>query len=192
MPEDVLINPDAFSSGQISSKLWLCKELENLGIDRPMITWIYGGWYGISAMLLFSRGCFPIKHIRNFDMDPNCAAVADILLENWVWQAWKFKAFTADCNQLSVLDGKYGPPPDLIINTSTEHFTSSAWFDKIPSGTLVALQSNNMPHDDHHSCMSTEDDIVDAFPLSTISYTGSLEFDYPSWSFTRYMMIGMK
>jgi hypothetical protein len=192
MPKETLINSDAFSSGQISSKLWLCKELENLGIDNPAVIWIYGGWYGMSAMLLLSRENFPIKHIRNFDLDPDCAAIADTLLENWVWQEWKFKAFTADCNQLSTTGGEYGAPPDLVINTSTEHFISNDWFDNIPLGTMVALQSNNMPHDDHHSCMTNEMDLAREFPISKISYIGSLDFSYPAWTFTRYMMIGTK
>ena len=42
-----MINKDAFSNGQMDSKLWLCRELENLGWDSKL-TRIYAGWYGIT------------------------------------------------------------------------------------------------------------------------------------------------
>ena len=52
MPDHIYINSEAFSSGQISSKLWLCEQLENIPFDKPQIIWIYGGWYGILSFLL--------------------------------------------------------------------------------------------------------------------------------------------
>jgi hypothetical protein len=180
------IDTDAYSSGQISSKLWLCQELENLNLQTPQIIWVYGGWYGIASFLLLSRQKFPIKHIRSFDIDPDCEPIADALLENWIWQQWQFKAITADCNKVDFENEK----PDLIINCSTEHFTSTEWFDVIPSGTLVALQSNNMVHEDHHFCFDTCDQFTDAFKLDHVFYKGQLNFDYPTWKFSRFMIIG--
>ena len=112
MHRNLNVDPDSFSSGQISSKLWLCRELENLDIQRPQIIWVYGGWYGLASLLLLSREKFPVKHIRSFDINPDCESIADSLLENWVWQSWKFKAVTADCNNLEFDNEK----PDLIIN----------------------------------------------------------------------------
>ena len=138
----MIVDKDAFSSGQIGSKIWLCKELEKLNWSSEL-TYIYGGWHGITAFLLLSRGKFQVKKIRSLDLDPTCEAIADMINENWVWQEWKFKAFTQDCNNY---EGQYG---DLIINTSTEHFETMDWFDKIKPGTRVVLQGNNMPHDDH-------------------------------------------
>lgn len=176
---------DAFSSGQIGSKIWICEELERLGW-RSSLTYIYGGWYGITAFLLLSRGKFNVEKIRSLDIDPQCQAVADMINENWVWQDWKFKAFTQDCNSY---EGQYG---DLIINTSTEHFESYEWFDRIPKGTRVALQGNNMPHEDHHVHSETLEDFTKQFPVSTTLYTGQKEFVYPDWKFTRYMLIGVK
>jgi len=181
----MIINKDAFSSGQIGSKIWLCEELEKLNWHSSL-TYIYGGWYGITAFLLLSRGKFNVEKIRSLDIDPQCQAVADMINENWVWQGWKFKAFTQDCNSY---EGQYG---DLIINTSTEHFESHEWFDRIPKGTRVALQGNNMPHEDHHVHSETLEDFTKQFPVSTTLYTGQKEFVYPDWKFTRYMLIGVK
>jgi len=139
---NISVNKDAFSSGQIGSKIWLCEELEKVGWTSDL-TYVYAGWYGITAFLLLSRGNFQVNRIRSLDIDPSCEAIADMINENWVFREWKFKAFTQDCNNY---EGQYG---DLIINTSTEHFESMDWFNNIKSGTRVILQGNNMPHDDH-------------------------------------------
>lgn len=180
-----MINKDAFSSGQIGSKIWLCEELEKLDWQSNL-TYIYAGWYGLTAFLLLSRGKFQVNKIRSLDIDPACESIADMMNENWVWQDWKFKAFTQDCNNF---EGQYG---DLVINTSTEHFDSMQWFDRLPSGTRVILQGNNMPHNDHVIHSNTLDEFVNHYPLSSIAYTGEKEFVYPAWSFKRYMVIGIK
>lgn len=181
------VDKDAFSSGQVGSKIWLCTELEKLfeSIDS---VWIYGGWYGVSAFLLLSRNNIKIGKIRSFDVDPACQQVADMFNENWVFDSWKFKAITHDCNEPILSEGQ----PDLIINTSTEHFTSTAWWTNIPKGTVVALQGNNMPHDDHHVHSNSLDEFVNQFSVSEVLYQGTKEFVYPSWSFTRFMLIGVK
>lgn len=181
----ITINSDAFSSGQISSKLWLCDKLENIGWQSH-ITHIYGGWYGMLAFLLLSRNKFNVDRIKSYDIDPTCESIADTLNENWVWQNWKFKAFTENCNSIDPSDA------DLTINTSTEHFESSQWFENLPKGRRVVLQSNNMQHDDHHSLTSSIDEFVARFPLSKIHLADSLEFVYPDWKFTRFMLIGLK
>ena len=185
MPTYKMINKDAFSSGQIGSKIWLCEELEKLNWTSQL-TYIYGGWYGITAFLLLSRGTFKVDKIRSLDIDPNCQAVADMINENWLIDEWKFKAFTQDCNNYQ---GQYG---DLVINTSTEHFESSAWFDNLPKGTRVVLQGNDMPHDDHHVHSKSLGDFASQFLLSHCEYAGTKEFVYPDWQFTRYMVIGIK
>jgi hypothetical protein len=180
---NMLVNKDAFSNGQIDSKLWLCEELERLGWSSDL-TYIYAGWYGVTAFLLLSRGKFHVYKIRSLDIDPTCQPVADMINENWVFKEWKFKAFTQDCNNF---EGQYG---DLVINTSTEHFDSMDWFTRLPKGTRVILQGNNMPHDDHVIYSNTLEDFVNTYPLSSVAYQGQKEFVYPDWKFTRYMMIG--
>ena len=180
-----MFNKDAFSNGQVDSKLWLCRELEELGWDSDL-THIYGGWYGVLAFLLLSREKFRVSRIESFDLDPAAEAVADMINENWVIKEWKFKAFTLDCNR-----GVRGNP-DLIINTSSEHFESMEWFNNIKPGTRVIIQGNNMPHDDHVVHLQTLDDFVNHYPLTEISYQGSLDFFYPDWEFTRYMVMGVK
>jgi hypothetical protein len=180
-----MFNKDAFSNGQIDSKLWLCRELEKTGWSSKL-THIYGGWYAILAFLLLSRERFFVERIESYDVDPSCESVADMINNNWEIKQWQFKAHTADCN---ILDKN---APDLIINTSSEHFDSMTWFNTIPVGKRLIIQGNNMPHDDH--CVHCKDleEFSSRYQLSEILYSGSLEFHYPDWSFTRYMIIGIK
>lgn len=179
------IHKDAFSSGQIGSKLWLCKELEKL-FDSVDNIWIYGGWYGITAFLLKCRANLKIEKIKSYDIDPHCEAVADMINENWVYDNWQFKAFTEDCNKLIPDEA------DLIINTSTEHFDSLEWFTNIPKGKVVVLQGNNMPHEDHHVTSGNLKEFQNQFELSQLLFAGEKEFVYPDWKFTRFMIIGIK
>lgn len=182
-----LLDQDAFSSGQIGSKLWLCEQLESLFTSIDTV-WIYGGWYGLTGFLLLSRNNIEIKTIRSLDIDPSCQPIADMINENWVIDNWRFKAFTENCDQIEITDTK----PDLIINTSTEHFTSRAWWNNIPLDTTVVLQGNNMKHDDHHVHTDSLRNFVKQFPLSRTLYAGEKTFTYPDWSFTRFMLIGVK
>jgi len=185
MKHGLEIDQDAFSSGQIGSKLWLCEEIEQL-YDSIDTICIYGGWYGITAFLLRSRNNIQIKEIRSIDVDPACEPVADMINENWVYQNWQFKALTQDCNTIVPANA------DLIINSSTEHFDSLQWWDNIPKGTVVALQGADMIHDDHVYKFNDLNEFANTFPLTTTLYNGSKKFQYPTWNFTRFMIIGEK
>jgi hypothetical protein len=113
--------------------------------------------------------------------------------ENWIWQNWKFKAFTADCLTLDFADGPvYGPAPQLVINTSVEHMENKNWWERIPKGTVVALQSCNMEHDDHSFRCESSAEFAAQFPLERPVYEGEKLFKYTDWQFTRFMRIGIK
>lgn len=185
MSQTLNVDKDAFSSGQIGSKIWLCEELERLFDSVDHIA-VYGGWYGVTAFLLNSRGNIDIGKIRSYDVDPACEKVADMINENWVIQDWKFKAITQDCNDVD----SHGA--DLVINTSTEHFESMDWWTAIPAGTAIAVQGNNMIHDDHHIHSTSLKEFTAQFPVTEKLYAGEKQFVYPTWRFTRYMLIGVK
>lgn len=206
------VHKDAFSSGQVGSKLWLCEELERILLARVKktsgdVVWIYGGWNGVLGFLLLSRGKVPMT-VRSFDADPACEQIANTLCENWVWREWQFRAFTKDCNELSPSTGdavtagdagasgdfkaEFGPPPSIVINTSVEHFDRDDWFQKIPSGTLVALQAADFDHDGAVSVFKSERALSERYPLKEKLFSGEMKFDYSSWSFRRFMTIGVR
>lgn len=184
------LNPDAFSSGQILSKLWLAEELENViateTISGPLTVAALGGWYGMMNFILRVRNRIKIDKFVSIDQDLDACDTADRLNEPWVWQQWQFKSLCADANQAD-LSGY-----NLVINTSTEHFQDHTWFDNIASGTIVVIQSNDMPHDDHCDNHHSLEDVILQFPVSRLCYSGLKKFTYPDWEFTRFMIIGIK
>ena len=187
------VNQDAWSSGQIGSKIWMRERLIEIMRGNEYEWWnlqkiaILGGWYGMSAFLLLSDPVMPvfIDHIRSYDIDPTCEPIADMINENWVFDSWKFKAMTGDVDEIDFSDF------DIIINTSTEHMSSNKWFDNLNNEQLIVIQSNNMPHDDHIHTLNTLEEFEKEFPLNSL-YSGQLDFHYETWEFSRWMNIGTK
>jgi len=189
------LNLDAFSSSQVGSKIWLVQTLEEclLGFDQQpdkgYRIWILGGWYGVTNLIMRSRAVIPIEHVHSVDLDPDVEYFADKVNKFWEWQAWQFKAHTADANKLSY---HVGHLPHVVINSSVEHFESMEWFDRIPKGTLVVLQACDLPHDDHVADYSSIDDLKAKFPVAEELYTGKMTFAYPDRELNRFMLIGVK
>jgi hypothetical protein len=79
---------------------------------------------------------------------------------------------------------------DTIINTSCEHFSDfSRWWEKIPNGKFVVLQSNDFTDiEDHVDCVLSVDELVAKAGLNTLSFKGSL----PCYGYTRFMIMGDK
>ncbi len=185
------VEMDAWSDGQIESKLWLCRELEKLNLGSSVV-WILGAWYGLTGFLLLSRERWPIKSIRSFDIDAMATQTADLVNKNWEIKNWLYKAFTIDCNELDYESTQFGDLPDVIINTACEHFNDLSWWQKIPSGKIVALQSTDQNHDNDESTLniySVEEMKATYKNYSRVLYEGKLEFNYPDRSFVRYMLI---
>ena len=196
---------DALSQGQIKSKQWLLEILQ--GIDLGMV-FICAGWYGILAIMMFEDENIFVNKIRSFDIDDNCWKIAEDLNEPWKTDNWRFKATTLDIvalfNYWYGEDGLYHyfttnikgkrvhvkEMPDTIINTSCEHIEKfTEWFNAIPKGKLVALQTNNyfnLP--EHVNCVKDINQFKQQAPLNNIIYEGSLELE----KYTRYMLIGYK
>ena len=190
----IKLSHDAFSDSQLASKLWLCREIEKIFHNQKALNiWILGGWFGGLAFLLFCRERLDIKSICSFDLNPIHTKQAKIVNENWLKEN-KFKAETMDCNKLNYTPFSFNDwaEPDLIINTSVEHFYSKKWFFNIPEGKKVVLQSNDLKIKEHVSCTYSEDEFKKSFPLQKIDYSGSLKFDYIAHSFSRFMLIGKK
>jgi hypothetical protein len=189
------VNLDAFASGQVGSKLWMISELEtclNSFKDTPKKgyrIWILAGWYGVTNLLLRARSIIPVDHVYSIDLDPTCQTIADKVNKFWEWQAWQFKAHTADANGLVYTKDNC---PHIVINSSVEHFESRVWFDRIPKGTLVVLQACDLAHDTHVSEYKSKDDLLNAYQLSEVLYDGTMVFAYPNGDMQRFMVIGIK
>ncbi len=188
------LDKDAFSSGQIGSKIWLAEILEDCVLDlnfqgllnQPLKIVTIGGWYGLINFILQTRNILNIDYIRSIDIDASACTNADLLNEHWVWQNWKFKALCRDANDFEYFDF------DIIINSSVEHIPTKQWWDNIPENKLVLLQSNNMIHDDHVHNHHNLQEFSNDFTLTKTLFEGEKLFQYNDWSFTRFMKVGIK
>lgn len=188
---------DAWTAGQVNSKLWLCNVLEDLQVMRSVplepVVYVVGGWVGVLPFLLLSRQRFTVAQVRSFDIDPLATARANEVNNAWIAKSdlaeldSLFWAMTGDASDLD-----YGLP-DVVINTSAEHMASKTWFDRIPGGKVVAIQTTDMAHPDHvinHTCLL---DLIDEFPMQSYLFTGEIAFKFsPDMAFKRFMVVGRR
>ena len=86
---DIKIDKDCFSRGQLQSKLWIIKELKKLDLDLGTV-FLCAGWYATLAVMLFENN-LKINKIRSFDIDTSCVDIAEVFNKPWVKDEWKFK-----------------------------------------------------------------------------------------------------
>jgi hypothetical protein len=193
---------DAFSWGQLKSKRWLVNELEKMELDLGTI-FLCAGWYATLAPMLFDSKC-KISKIRSFDIDDLCVAIADAINATAVNDNWRFKACTQDIFDInynthtwqvwSKTNNRMCYPitdiPTTIINTSCEHIKDfDKWYNLIPAGKIVVLQTNNyLEVEDHVNCSSTLEEFAKQTPMSTMLYAGELQLE----KYTRFMRVGIK
>jgi len=189
---NLTLNKNAFSSSQVLSKIWMAENLESAVIDNCSITprkvLCLGGWYGLTNFILRTRDNINIGKFRSVDIDQEACDNADLVNKAWEYQEWQFKSICEDVNKFTYSLDEY----DTVINTSSEHMENTQWFDNIPIGALVVIQSNNMPHEEHCHNHNSVDELAKEYPLKTTFYSGTKNFTYPDWSFDRYMIIGIK
>lgn len=187
------VTSDAWSQGQIFSKLWLLEALEPYAqkIPSPVI-WVLGGWYGLLPFLIQARGKIQPERIVSFDLDPEANRVARAVNDAWAFAPFRFQALEADCTRLDYSGHPAAPPPDIVVNTACEHF-SAAWIDGIPAGTLVAIQSTNMVHEEHRFGARSLEHFHEQYPIfSEILQSGEMPFRYPTLEFQRFQIIGRR
>ena len=201
---------DCFSRGQLESKLWLVNELQKTKVDLGTV-FLCAGWYATLSVMLFESS-IKVDKIRSFDIDPKCAKIAEVFNKPWFEDNWRFKASNVDIMDFNwsevpaPSDGTIGnfyymtdlnskqvqmrDNPDTIINTSCEHISNfTEWYNKIPNGKLVVLQSNNyFEVDEHVNCSVDLDDFSRQTLMSSTLYEGELQLE----KYTRFMKIGYK
>lgn len=195
---------DAFSRGQLRSKLWLVDTIKELELDLGEMIYVCAGWYGVLGALLFER--FDVKgSIRSFDIDDTCAFIAETLNRVYVQDDWKFKASTVDVRKLTFTGDAYESKKyngdvetitdiaaTCVINTSCEHIENfEEFWSRIPSGTLVIMQNNDfVEHEDETvvNTVNSQEEWETKLNVSELLYSGTLELE----KYNRYMVIGRK
>ena len=188
MKKTVRLETDAFSAGQIESKIWAAEELEKIAahIHILRIT-ILGGWYGLLHFILKARGRQMIEWCKSYDLDASACTGANAVNSTWEMQDWAFRSYPQDVNNL-----KYDDGTNCVINTSTEHFSSRSWYNNIHEGMLCVFQGNDLELDDHVNRPRDLEHFKKLWPLSVILFEGEKTFNFETGPYTRYMIIGHK
>lgn len=198
--EDPKFIQDAFSRGQVLSKIWLVTELAKIQKDFKMIH-VHAGWMGQIRLYLDQVG-INYNKMRIFDIDPIVMELSDKVFNNSQLKDWRVKSAYFDITDVSQIfrDGyAYTPTnnitekslPDCVINTSCEHFDND-WYYKLQIrsegwNNLVAIQTNNFHSiEDHINTVHSLDEMKMKYPMDKLLYEGELELN----GYTRYMLIG--
>ena len=202
---DSLALQDVFSRGQILSKIWLATELAKVKNDFKSV-FLLAGWFG-QIRLFFELEGILYEEMRVIDIYPVACKVSDQIFNIEQITGYKVKSVELDLTDMSWLyrtGAQYTVKnytnntsfdekiiPDLVINTSAEHFHED-WYHKFvnrPQETdpLFVIQSNNL-HDvaDHINSVYSLSEMKKKFPMSRIDYEGELQLH----KYKRYMLIG--
>jgi len=160
------------SDDLLISKLHLARALKNLGHDNHDRIYNLGSWYGNMAPILSRQG-IKFNRLLNVDRNPDVVANASKVADHFDI-GHLIKHLTGDVNKLRYKN------PSMIINTSCNDIEGSGWFNRIPNGTLVALQTRDMPN------------FKTLFPLKETLHFSKLRLQDPEEKYTRLTWIGIK
>lgn len=198
---------NCFSTGQLKSKEWLVETFKDIKLQENLkfgTVYVLCGWYGILPAMLFLEFGLDngIDKIRSFDIDDKCEKIADQINKTYSSNNWTFKAVVQDINEINFVEHQWQcwsnknnrmsypikDVPTTVINTSCEH-TSDEWYNNVPPGRIIALQSNDsFDEEGHINAVSSLDEFKEKYPMKHVYYTGSMEFE----KYTRFMIIGKK
>lgn len=175
---------EAFWAGQIDSKCWLVNTLNEYVTGESNI-YIFGGWIGVLASMLFHSAKFKVNQIINIDIDPWCENISREICGH-------VKNFTSVTCDMKEYYYDYDYYPNIAINTSTEHIgqeTYDIWYDKIPNNSLIVIQGNNFfDCNEHIRCSSNLIDFKRMNHVRNTLYEGILPHDL----YDRYMCVFFK
>lgn len=165
----------SFTEDLVFNKLWLIQELGKLKSEFDTI-YILGSWYGNMSMLI-ARSNIEFNKIINVDTDADVIDVSKQIAKITGTDN-KIMHMIKDANQLTYEQlGSNG----LVINTSCHDMENAGWFDHIPAGTMVALQSR-----------ADVDDDLSGYEFSELLYDGELELEDPETQYISLLKIGVK
>jgi hypothetical protein len=192
---DLILPSDAFSHGQIRSKIWLSEKLTfwlrayDLDSHIYSLNW-YGSWVGLGPFVLLTNSPLKISKMNLFDLEKKHLEASRQVLNYWACEGVEINTFNEDVNSYTHLPEE---KKLIFINSACEHMQSSEWLHNIPTNSLVVLQSTNMPHPEHINCHSSLTHFTSAYSAYlNILDSDSIHFTYPDKSFVRFMILGFK
>ena len=184
------MNYDSFSHGQIKSKLWLCQTIENYLPTNPKLS-ILGSWYNVLSFMLLTRNPTRYEKIVGIDVDKDAIDIADKITSTWIIDDGLVQNKIGDVNYYDYTDS------NVIINCSSEHMNSTRWFNNIPKGTLVCIQSSNVVNTEYPWLVTNPSPTIESFGLkyglTKTYFIDTLPIRYKhGQGYDRYMLIGVK
>jgi len=179
---------NAWNFNQITGKRWLVETLAAHLPEHTQKILLLGGWYAVLASLLLDHSAYANITLSSLDIDPSCEDIARSVNRHWVEQN-RFEALTSDMHGFNYADWMQGEEA-VIINTSCEHIENfGEWFDSLPVGPLLVLQSNDyFSCDEHINCVNTLQEFEAQAPLRDTYFSDGLKLK----KYTRFMLIGRK
>ena len=189
---------DFLSRGQVRSKLWMMAELKNILEDDYIGNIVViGGWYNFLAHFFFND--FTVNKIYSIDVDERVVEPSKRLYPHQVEQG-SFLPLVHNINDLEwsgktlrrfdMNDRRYYDIDtfNCVVNTSCEHMDNT-WFERLPEGTFVVLQTNDyFSNPQHSNCCKDLADAVAKYPMTHVMYQGELD----THLYNRFMVIGVK
>jgi hypothetical protein len=182
---DAEVANDLFSKSQVQSKIWMTETLNKFQQKFGNIL-LLGGWYGQHHWYLDK---FKYDKLYNVDLD------SDVLekSKNIIAAGDRYATAAADVNDVvkdtgQIVFNNQNLEIDLVINTSSEHM-STVWFDRLPLGQLVLLQSNDMlGMEGHVNCVESQVELHQRYRLREVLFSGELTLSKGK----RFMLYGIK
>ena len=187
------MNPyESFSHGLVTSKIWLCDELEKVLASRESTTInILGCWDNLLTFMLIVRKPTSYKSLCGYDLNAESINAANKICDAWVFESTKVYNHVADVNKLQFTDNTH-----VFINCSVDQFESNEWYDNIPIGSTICIQSTDMPIGNSkweiNQSVSSITEFENRYKMSTTLFSGTFYIDYGSWGYNRFMIIGIK
>lgn len=187
---------ESFRHGLISSKLWLCEELEKVfdqyNLESPDIHNL-GSWSNILSFMLITRRPNFYNRLYGYDIDPNAKLVADQICDTWMHQEPNVINYVKD---ISHIEYENVNSNSVFINCSVDHMEETEWYENIPLGCIVCIQAVDITIPDEpwfiRQLTPTLDTLIERYPMSPLYYNGTKRIQYQSWGYNRFMIIGVK
>jgi len=186
---------ESFYHGLIKSKLWLCEELETAiyreCISKPSLH-ILGCWDNLLAFMLLTRKPTFYYEVHGYDINPEAISNANKVCDMWKYESPKVYNHVQDVNNYD-----YSTCINSIfINCSIDQMDNNNWYNSVPKGKLVCIQTTNMKDTEFpwyiKQTTNSLDELVERFKLSNVLYSGVKNIQYETNGYKRYMIIGTK
>jgi hypothetical protein len=142
-------------------------------------------------MLLTRKPTF-YNTVHGYDINPEAITNA-----NKVCDMWKYESPTVYNHVQDVNDYDFSPHVNSIfINCSIDQMNSNNWYNSIPNGSLICIQTTNVKDPEFpwfiKQTTDSLDELVGRFNLSKLLYSGVKSIQYDTNGYKRYMIIGTK